>query len=162
MLRLTESYCIDIEFHCKPLGDTDWNGSGMHANFSTKYMREVGGKDYFEKLMAAFDKNLMDHIAVYGPDNDKRRHRQARDRAWNKFSYGLADRGARSGCCTRSSRTATRATEDCCSGAPGARRPLPDRFADFEDHLRGPHRSQVGRGLRRYSRPRGGVLPVVR
>ncbi len=35
MLRLTESYGIDIEFHCKPLGDTDWNGSGMHANFST-------------------------------------------------------------------------------------------------------------------------------
>ena len=56
MLRLTEKYGIDIEFHCKPLGDTDWNGSGMHANFSTKYMREVGGKEYFEKLMAAFKK----------------------------------------------------------------------------------------------------------
>ncbi len=35
MLRLTEKYGVDIEFHCKPLGDTDWNGSGMHANFST-------------------------------------------------------------------------------------------------------------------------------
>src|SRR5690606_40412552 len=44
---------------------SDWNGSGMHANFSTKYMREVGGKEYFESLMKAFDKNLMDHIAVY-------------------------------------------------------------------------------------------------
>jgi len=54
MLRLTEKYGVDIEFHCKPLGDTDWNGSGMHANFSTKYMREVGGKEYFEKLMDAF------------------------------------------------------------------------------------------------------------
>ena len=54
MLRLTEKYGVDIEFHCKPLGDTDWNGSGMHANFSTKYMREIGGKDYFEKLMEAF------------------------------------------------------------------------------------------------------------
>ncbi len=30
MLRLTEKYGVDIEFHCKPLGDTDWNGSGMH------------------------------------------------------------------------------------------------------------------------------------
>ena len=51
MLRLTEKYGIDIEFHCKPLSDTDWNGSGMHANFSTAYMREVGGKEYFEALM---------------------------------------------------------------------------------------------------------------
>ena len=28
----------------------------MHSNFSTKYLREVGGKEYFEELMAAFDK----------------------------------------------------------------------------------------------------------
>jgi glutamine synthetase len=40
--RLTETYGIDIEYHCKPLGDTDWNGSGMHANFSTTYLRETG------------------------------------------------------------------------------------------------------------------------
>jgi glutamine synthetase len=94
MLRLTEKYGIDIEFHCKPLGDTDWNGSGMHANFSTEYMRTVGGKEYFEALMAAFDKNLMDHIAVYGPDNDKRLTGKHETAPWNKFSYGIADRGA--------------------------------------------------------------------
>ena len=35
LLRLTEKYGVDIDCHCKPLGDTDWNGSGMHANFST-------------------------------------------------------------------------------------------------------------------------------
>jgi glutamine synthetase len=92
--RLTEKYGIDIEYHCKPLGDTDWNGSGMHCNFSTKYMREVGGKAYFEALMAQFDKNLMDHIAVYGPDNDKRLTGKHETAPWNKFSYGVADRGA--------------------------------------------------------------------
>jgi glutamine synthetase len=94
LLRLTEKYGIDIEFHCKPLGDTDWNGSGMHANFSTKFMREVGGKGYFEQLMKAFEKNLMDHIAVYGPDNDKRLTGKHETAPWNKFSYGVADRGA--------------------------------------------------------------------
>ena len=70
--RLTEKYGIDIEYHCKPLGDTDWNGSGMHCNFSTTYLREVGGKEYFEALMAAFEKNRGEHIAVYGPDNHLR------------------------------------------------------------------------------------------
>ena len=66
----------------------------MHANFSTTFMREVGGKEYFEKLMAAFEKNLMDHIAVYGPDNDKRLTGKHETAPWNKFSYGVADRGA--------------------------------------------------------------------
>ena len=94
MLRLTENYGIDIEFHCKPLGDTDWNGSGMHANFSTEYMRTVGGKEYFESLMKAFEKNWKEHIDVYGPDNDKRLTGKHETAPWNKFSYGVADRGA--------------------------------------------------------------------
>lgn len=94
MMRLTEKYGIDIEWHCKPLGDTDWNGSGMHSNFSTKYMREVGGREYFEALMAQFEKNLEDHIAVYGPDNHKRLTGKHETAPWNKFSYGVADRGA--------------------------------------------------------------------
>jgi len=66
----------------------------MHANFSTTYLRETGGKAYFEALMAAFEKNLMDHIAVYGPDNDKRLTGKHETAPWNKFSYGVADRGA--------------------------------------------------------------------
>jgi glutamine synthetase len=94
LLRITEKYGIDIEWHCKPLGDTDWNGSGMHCNFSTDYMREKGGKPYFEKLMTQFEKNIMDHIDVYGPDNDKRLTGKHETAPWNKFSWGIADRGA--------------------------------------------------------------------
>ena len=75
-------------------GHTDWNGSGMHANFSTEYMRTVGGKAYFESLMAQFDKNLHDHINVYGPDNHMRLTGKHETAPWNKFSYGVADRGA--------------------------------------------------------------------
>jgi glutamine synthetase len=94
LMRLTEKYGIDIEFHCKPLGDTDWNGSGMHANFSTTYLREVGGKEYFEKLMAAFDKNREAHIAVYGPDNHLRLTGKHETQSIHNFNYGVADRGA--------------------------------------------------------------------
>jgi glutamine synthetase len=139
--RLTEKYGIDIEFHCKPLGDTDWNGSGMHANFSTKYMREVGGKDYFEALMAAFEKNLMDHIAVYGPDNDKRLTGKHETAPWNKFSYGVADRGASIRVPHSFVNNGYKGyLEDRRPNSPGL--PLPDRLAGPEDDCGSPDRGQ--------------------
>jgi glutamine synthetase len=95
LVRLCEQFGVDVNFHCKPLGkDLDWNGSGMHANFSTKHLREVGGKDYFEELMAAFDKYKNEHVAVYGPDNHLRLTGLHETQSIDKFSYGLADRGA--------------------------------------------------------------------
>ena len=92
--RLCEGYGIDVEYHCKPLGDTDWNGSGMHCNFSTGYMREVGGKGYFEALMAAFERNREAHIAVYGPHNEMRLTGKHETASIHEFSYGIADRRA--------------------------------------------------------------------
>ncbi len=92
--RLCEKYSIDVEYHCKPLGDTDWNGSGMHCNFSTKYMRETGGEAYFLALMAQFEKNCAEHIAVYGPDNHLRLTGLHETQSIDQFSWGIADRGA--------------------------------------------------------------------
>ena len=95
MMRLCEKYGVDVNWHCKPLGkDVDWNGSGMHSNFSTTYMREVGGKEYFEALMAAFDKYKNEHIAVYGPDNHLRLTGLHETQSIDKFNYGVANRGA--------------------------------------------------------------------
>jgi glutamine synthetase len=62
-MRLTEKYGVTIEFHCKPLAG-DWNGSGMHCNFSTDYMRETGGKEYFLKLMDAFEESRRAHRRI--------------------------------------------------------------------------------------------------
>jgi len=95
MMRLCESYGVDINWHPKPLGvEHDWNGSGMHTNFSTAYMREVGGEEYFLALMTAFDKAKGDHIAVYGPDNHMRLTGLHETAAIDEFTYGLANRGA--------------------------------------------------------------------
>ncbi len=99
MMRLCEKHGVDVEWHCKPIrgvynAPLDWNGSGMHSNFSTKFMREVGGKAYFERLMEAFSKHMDEHIAVYGPDNHYRLTGLHETQSIDKFSYGLADRGA--------------------------------------------------------------------
>lgn len=93
LMRLTEKYGITIELHCKPLSG-DWNGSGMHCNFSTEFMRETGGKEYFLKLMDAFEKNRDEHIAAYGPDNHLRLTGLHETQSIDKFSWGVADRGA--------------------------------------------------------------------
>ena len=91
--RLCESYGVDVEYHCKPITG-DWNGSGMHANFSTEFMRETGGEEYFTKLMAAFEKNRDEHIAAYGPDNHMRLTGLHETQSIDQFSWGIADRGA--------------------------------------------------------------------
>jgi glutamine synthetase len=57
-------------------------------------MREVGGKEYFEKLMEAFKAARADHIAVYGPDNHMRLTGKHETASIDTFSYGVADRGA--------------------------------------------------------------------
>lgn len=93
LLRLCEQYGVDVEWHCKPVVG-DWNGSGMHCNFSTDYMRETGGKEYFLKLMDAFEKYKDEHIAAYGPDNHLRLTGLHETQSIDKFSWGVADRGA--------------------------------------------------------------------
>ena len=93
MARLGETYGVDLELHCKPIRG-DWNGSGMHCNFSTKHLREVGGKEYFEKLMATFEKYRNEHIAVYGPDNHLRLTGLHETQSIDKFNYGVGNRGA--------------------------------------------------------------------
>jgi glutamine synthetase len=95
LLRLCERHGVDVNFHPKPLGvEHDWNGSGMHCNFSTAHMREVGGEEYFAKLMAAFDEHKDAHIAVYGPDNHMRLTGLHETAAIDEFTYGVANRGA--------------------------------------------------------------------
>mgnify|MGYP006146094109 CR=1 FL=1 len=44
--------------------------------------------------MAAFAKNLDEHIAVYGPENHLRLTGLHETQSIDKFTYGLADRGA--------------------------------------------------------------------
>lgn len=91
--RVCEAYEVIVELHPKPvLGQ--WNGSGMHTNFSNTKLREEGGKEYVEKLMANFAKTHEEHIAVYGAHNEMRLTGLHETQSIDKFSYGLSDRGS--------------------------------------------------------------------
>ncbi|NQW27685.1 MAG: glutamine synthetase beta-grasp domain-containing protein [Flammeovirgaceae bacterium] len=92
--RLGEEYGLAINWHPKPLGDTDWNGSGMHANFSNEILRTCGSKDVYDKICEAFRPRVAEHIAVYGAYNDQRLTGKHETAAITDFSYGVSDRGA--------------------------------------------------------------------
>ena len=93
LYRLTEEYGLGVELHPKPV-EGDWNGSGMHVNFSTKHMREIGGEDLFKNICEAFAKHHKEHIDVYGSNNDMRLTGLHETQNIDTFSYGYSDRGA--------------------------------------------------------------------
>ena len=107
----------------------------MHTNFSTKYLREVGGKEYFEALMAAFDEYKDEHIAVYGPDNHMRLTGLHETQAIDKFNYGVAE-PRRLG--PRPAQLREQRLQGLPRGPPPelAGRPVPDRRPDPADDRR--------------------------
>jgi glutamine synthetase len=92
--RISEKYGVAVNWHCKPLGELDWNGSGMHANFSNSLLREAGSKEVYDTICEAFRPLTKEHIDVYGADNHLRLTGKHETAAIYDFSYGVSDRGA--------------------------------------------------------------------
>ena len=92
--RTAEKYGLAIEYHPKPLGDTDWNGSGMHANFSNEVLRTCGSRETYEKICEAFRPVVKEHIEVYGAHNEQRLTGKHETQSIDQFSFGVSDRGA--------------------------------------------------------------------
>ena len=72
----------------------DWNGSGMHANFSNTTLRTCGDKEVYAKICEAFRPVVKEHIEVYGEFNDQRLTGLHETAAITDFSWGISDRGA--------------------------------------------------------------------
>jgi len=93
MIRVCEAQQINVTFDPKPIPG-DWNGAGCHTNYSTEKMRNEGGWSEIIKAIEKMEKKHMEHIEVYGTGNERRLTGAHETAPIDKFSYGVANRGA--------------------------------------------------------------------